>query len=1030
MFKDAITLTLKLGIVKIAESCILASPLSMQNLQLSSSALNNDIFRTLIEESPTPIGLYEGREMVIKLVNKSILSVWSKDETIIGKTFREALPELEGQPFFQILDDVFTTGIAYEATEDRVDLLSDGKLQTFYFNFTYKPLKTPEGKVWGILNTAADVTELVVTRQKLAEAEERTRLAIAAAEIGTWDFDLQNQTVQWDERCKELSGFARTDEIQLKDVRQNIDPEDSKRVEAQILKAFNAAGDGAYSADFRTINANNGQIKWVRCKGKAYFNDAGKCVRFAGTILDISKEVQDSEEKEKLVALIENSDDVIGVADLDTQITYLNKAGRRLLGRGDEDIHKPSAEYFIPDDRSRLEEMVRPSLYEKGSWSGEMRYRHFKTNESLPVYLNAFRIDDPLTGKPIAMASVARDLRPEKSARNEQFKLLTLIDHSSDFISLSDADGNVSYVNAAGRTMMGLEKAGDVMRHNSEYIIQEEKEKLKNLINQALLTKGKWSGEITYRNFTTGEPIPVFATTMLVYDSAGDKPQGRATIARDLRREIADKKALTESERLLKNITDAAPIALWMSDNEGEINYVNQTWIDWTGLTFEENMGRGWTTAILPGDRQRAGEKFISDLTAQRPYEVDFRLQNRDGEIRWCIATGNPQYRADGSFAGYIGACTDITEKTVAEQQLHLKNHELNEQISQFEFVTDFMPVQLWTANTNGELDYVNKRTLDFFGLPSEKIIGAEWLNHIHPDDRAQCMETWVRSLQSGKLYQFEFRLKNSEGVYKWHLARALPFVIDGKVIKWFGTNTDIDEQKQLQRQKDDFLGIASHELKTPVTSIKAYAQVLGAMLSKEGDSKKAGMVLRMDAQVNRLTNLIGDLLDVTKINSGKLQFNKTWFDFNQAIKETVEDLQHTTQKHQLIEYFTKTGKIFADKDRIGQVVTNLITNAIKYSPHANRIIISTKLENKEVSVCVQDFGIGIPGDKWSRVFEQFYRVSGDKQHTFPGLGLGLYISSEIIKREGGKMWVNSEEGKGSTFCFSLPVNYEGDGGE
>ena len=182
-------------------------------------------------------------------------------------------------------------------------------------------------------------------------------------------------------------------------------------------------------------------------------------------------------------------------------------------------------------------------------------------------------------------------------------------------------------------------------------------------------------------------------------------------------------------------------------------------------------------------------------------------------------------------------------------------------------------------------------------------------------------------------------------------------------------------------------------------------------------------MVLRMDAQVNRLTNLIGDLLDVTKINSGRLQFNKTWFDFNQAVKETVEDLQHTTTKHTLVEDFSYTGQIYSDKDRISQVVTNLITNAIKYSPHSDQIIITTKLEDNEVIVCVQDFGIGIPGDKADKVFEQFYRVSGNKQHTFPGLGLGLYISSEIVKREGGRMWVNSVEGKGSTFCFALPAD-------
>jgi hypothetical protein len=181
-------------------------------------------------------------------------------------------------------------------------------------------------------------------------------------------------------------------------------------------------------------------------------------------------------------------------------------------------------------------------------------------------------------------------------------------------------------------------------------------------------------------------------------------------------------------------------------------------------------------------------------------------------------------------------------------------------------------------------------------------------------------------------------------------------------------------------------------------------------------------MMSRMDTQINRLTSLIGDLLDVTKINAGKLQFNDVEFDFNTMVKELVEDLQRTTQKHTLVEDFHETGIIYGDRERISQVITNLVTNAIKYSPEADKITIHTSIKNDEVLLCVEDYGIGIAQNKLQKVFEQFYRVSGDKQHTFPGLGLGLYISSEIIKREGGRIWVNSSPGKGSTFCFALPL--------
>jgi len=135
-----------------------------------------------------------------------------------------------------------------------------------------------------------------------------------------------------------------------------------------------------------------------------------------------------------------------------------------------------------------------------------------------------------------------------------------------------------------------------------------------------------------------------------------------------------------------------------------------------------------------------------------------------------------------------------------------------------------------------------------------------------------------------------------------------------------------------------------------------------------------------------------------------------------------IEDLQHTTPRHKLIANLAPTGFVYGDKERIGQVIANLVTNAIKYSPQADKIIIHTESEKNEVTFSVQDFGIGIAKINQDRVFEQFYRVGGDLQRTFPGLGLGLYISSEIIKREGGRIWVTSTEGQGSTFCFALPV--------
>ncbi|MBE7179504.1 MAG: PAS domain-containing sensor histidine kinase, partial [Mucilaginibacter polytrichastri] len=348
---------------------------------------------------------------------------------------------------------------------------------------------------------------------------------------------------------------------------------------------------------------------------------------------------------------------------------------------------------------------------------------------------------------------------------------------------------------------------------------------------------------------------------------------------------------------------------------------------------------------------------------------------------------------------------------------------QLNHQIKQFEFVTDVMPQIVWATNADGYHDFYNQRWYEFTGLTFEDTKDTGWSLLLHPDDLNRTVKAWTYSLHTGEPYDIEYRMRRADGEYRWLLARALPLFDDnGEVVKWFGTCTDIHEQKLLERQKDDFLGIASHELKTPVTSIKAYAQVLESMLAKKGDTKEAGMVSKMNGQINRLTNLIGDLLDVTKINSGRLQFNQSVFSFNEMVRETVEELQRTTSNHQIVCETESDAKVLGDRERIGQVLTNMITNAIKYSPNADKIIVRTSISEAEVTVCVEDFGVGIREDNQEKVFEQFYRVSGDMQHTFPGLGLGLYISSEIVKREGGRIWVNSVEGRGSTFCFTIPL--------
>lgn len=224
-----------------------------------------------------------------------------------------------------------------------------------------------------------------------------------------------------------------------------------------------------------------------------------------------------------------------------------------------------------------------------------------------------------------------------------------------------------------------------------------------------------------------------------------------------------------------------------------------------------------------------------------------------------------------------------------------------------------------------------------------------------------------------------------------------------------------------LERQKDEFVAIASHELKTPLTSIKALNQLLAEKLTLDKNPLYDSYFRKTDSQIRRMEHLIKDLMDVSKIRANKLDYNKDWFDLESTVLSICEDMQEVRKSHQIVVNGHLPKQIYGDKDRIAQVLTNLLTNAIKYSPQANLVIVTMKETIKDVIISIQDFGIGIGSDSQKRIFERFYRVSQDER-KYQGMGIGLFISAEIVRKHSGRIWVKSTKGKGSVFYFSLPL--------
>lgn len=437
----------------------------------------------------------------------------------------------------------------------------------------------------------------------------------------------------------------------------------------------------------------------------------------------------------------------------------------------------------------------------------------------------------------------------------------------------------------------------------------------------------------------------------------------------------------------------------------------DQVLFEFFGLPYD---GKGslplkfFTDSMHIEDRERVLNKIEEAISNRTPYEAEYRINEENP--RWVLASG----KVDNEIAPtkFLGFIVDISQKKASEAALKVSEES-------FHLMTSLIPQQVWTAKANGQLDFVNTQACLYFGKTMDEVVGAGWTNVVHPSDLPGALLKWSAALSSGITYETQFRLLDKSGNYRWHLARAIPYVQDDKVLKWFGTNTDIEDQNKINQKKDDFIGIASHELKTPVTSLKAALQLLGKLSPGLPDHIQR-LISQSNKSMDNVHRLLDSLLNVSRMNEGQLHLDKTTFLIAAHIYECCNDILEGG-KHILNFDADEDILVTADQLRIGQVVINLVNNAVKYAPDSEMISVSVKKQGSAVKISVTDAGPGIPGDRLPYLFNRYYRVENSEK-LYSGLGLGLYINSEIIKSHEGEIGVTSAPGRGSSFWFTLPL--------
>jgi PAS domain S-box-containing protein len=335
------------------------------------------------------------------------------------------------------------------------------------------------------------------------------------------------------------------------------------------------------------------------------------------------------------------------------------------------------------------------------------------------------------------------------------------------------------------------------------------------------------------------------------------------------------------------------------------------------------------------------------------------------------------------------------------------------------------------SKDLDGYINSWNQAAEKLYGYREDEIIGKHVTILFPPEARKNEYEMIMGMIRRGRsVERLETKRQTKDGQIRYVQVTVSPIRGWDNTISGASTITrDITDRRQieerrimLERMRGDFVGVASHELKTPVTSMKAYVQILQRKLERKGETETAQSLARIDAQIDRLNSLIKDLLDVTQIEAGRLEMSPSTFDYCELVRETVEVTQLTTEKHTITINRCSGIRVRGDRDRVGQVLINLLGNAIKYSPNGGTIEVDVKRTGQTVTTGVTDHGIGVPEDLRERLFERFFRVDGETARNFSGLGLGLFICGQIIMQMKGKIWVESEPGKGSTFFFTLPA--------
>lgn len=978
----------------------------------------------------------------------------------------ELLRQLRADPATQDIPVILLSARAGE--ESRIEGLAAGA-----DDYLVKPFSARE-----LLARVEAVLKLMRLRQEvnatLHRSEERSRLALRVAQLGTWRYDPATNLVELDERMRAIWGEpADAVQLPLAQVMERIHPADQARVASTVSAALDPTSSGTYEIDYRIV-WDDGTERWIAANGQVIFTGAGpgrQAVELMGTALDItdrrSTEAALRESEELTQRILDSSNDCIKVLTLAGQILYMNRGGLLTLGAKDPAMILDSnwIDFWQDDER---EQAIAAIADAKAGNVGRMQ-GYCPTLNGEPKWWDV--VVTPLrdaTEQVVKLVVVSRDITEQKQAnaalRESEERFRCMADNAPVMVWVSDPTGYCTYLSQTWYDFSGQTESTGLGFGWLDAVHPEDQDITRTIFLAANERQEAFQFEYRLRRKDGEYRWAIDAASPWF----GVDGQFRGYIGSVM--DISDRKraeeTLRQRETELRLVTNSVPALISFIDADQRYRFTNQGYEEWFarpavgdiyGKHIRDVVGEATYAEIRP---------YVEQVLAGEQVTFERQVLSKDGVIRHVSATYVPRFDSQGTIEGFVALVNDISVIKQAESALRQSEE-------RYRYLAESIPQLVWTSDAGGRLLDVNQRWTEFTGLSLEQAQIGGWQAVVHPEDVPMLNQKWTMAQQAGTNYQAEGRMRQMGGGYRWHLHQAVPLKNkQGRVIKWFGTATDIEEQKQLEQQrsqllereqaareaaeaanrtKDEFLAVVSHELRSPLNPILGWSTLLKNGVLDEAKTQKALAVIERNAKLQ--TELIDDLLDISSMLRGKLDITVRPVNLAATIQAATETVRLAAEAKSIqldLNLDRDVGSVAGDATRLQQIVWNLLSNAVKFTPNGGQVEVrlervsgdergsrgAREQENAApplplspsprpayAQITISDTGKGITPEFLPHVFDYFRQADSATTRQFGGLGLGLAIVRHLVELHGGTIQAASPgEDMGSTFIVTLPT--------